>query len=136
MKSILLLAFIFSSLTSFANNNRMITSDVQVEFSCVIPGHGGGCSVETYFFNAHPEAHVIKVFTSFIEDGKVQMIEVETLNTKFINLYTSKNEGYIQENSIRIGTDETLLNVMFFDANGYLIDSRKEVLRVSFTEEY
>ncbi len=137
MKNLIVSVLMLTSLSAFASLNQHITPDIQVEFTCIIPGHGGGCSVETYFFNSHPETVFVKVFTSFIENGELQTSELETTNTNSIKLITSKNFNEdFTSNSIMIGKKKTVINVLYFDVNGYLIDSKKEVLHASFSLEY
>ncbi|ATH08270.1 hypothetical protein BIY24_10005 [Halobacteriovorax marinus] len=135
MKNLIAIFLFLSSISAFSMSNQQITADVNIQFSCIIPGHGGGCSLETYKFNAHPNAETVKVFTTFLEDGELQTHALESINTNYIYLYTSENDQF-PANAIRIGKKKTSITSIFFDVNGSFIDAKTEVLHTTFELEY
>lgn len=136
MKNLVLSILFLLPITVSATSIQLVTSTVPVEFSCIIPGHGGGCSVESYTLNAPDEARYVKVFTSFRENGTVEGFEFESNNVISLKLITSLNTHQTSADYLMIGTDETLGNILFFNEEMQLIETRKVTFKASFVEEY
>ncbi|GEM_PF-4276331 len=136
MKNLVLSILFLLPFSVSATLNQIVTNIVPVEFSCVIPGHGGGCSVESYTLNAPDDARYVKVFTTFGENGVIESDEFEAANVTSIRLITPLNIYQTDEDLLMIGTDETLANILFFNEEMQLIETRKLTFKVSIKDEY
>ena len=136
MKNLVLSILFLLPLSVSSTTIQLVTSMVPVNFTCVIPGHGGGCSVESYTLNAPDDARYVKVFTTFRENGIIESDEFEADIVDSINLVTMMNTYQTGEDLLMIGTDETLANILFFNEQMQLIETRKVTFKVSITDEY
>ncbi|WP_372655153.1 hypothetical protein [Halobacteriovorax sp.] len=136
MKNLVLSILFLLPFSVSATTIQLVTSVVPVNFTCIIPGHGGGCSVESYTLNAPDDARYVKVFTTFKESGLIESDEFEADIVDSIKLVTAMNIFQTNDDLLMIGTDETLANILFFNAEMQLIETRKVTFKVSITDEY